>query len=201
MLTKIERKTCFKNFPKFPKANYRKEEFYFPEIIESHTLTLKAKTLKGHIKSLANEITCLAEKFNFDSLIFLGDEKIPWLFQKNEYKPVKEALQFLKKNKVEQNFDGALQIELASLPDFLKHFCWLVRCNASLPYFHFMDKGQNVICEICKYCNLHLYPLNTFTNKTLKRLIKYTAFESLKDQICYEQYFKKSAITGRQIIV
>ncbi len=200
MLTKINRQKCLDTYPKFPTADDNKELYYFPKSTGSYTLTLPAKSPTELIKLMAHELTDLFLKMNLESLIFLGDSKTSWLYQHNNYKPVKEALQFLIDNKVGQKFNGAVEIKTSQLKTFLKHIAWLTRCNASLPNFHFSDKEQNFIGNICKYGNWHLNTLNKLTDKKIKELINDSKLDYSSGQ-CTNSFSKSSSIKYRQIVV
>ncbi|WP_153799476.1 hypothetical protein [Foetidibacter luteolus] len=205
MLIKINRQDCLKNYPSFPLRSYNydkdEEEFYYPEVFKSYILTLTSKSFKGHIKQLATGLLKLTKQLGYDRLIFLGDTELPWLNQDNNYKPAKEAQQYLVDNKIGKRFNGALQIESSGLQVFVKHLSWLTRCNAGLPYFHFTDKEQNIIGNICKYGNLHLDTLNEKTDTLVKAFVDASKFLILEDNNCFNQFGKANAIGGRRIIV
>lgn len=205
MLIKIKRLDCLNQHQVFPLRSYDyekdEEEFFYPQVFESHILTFSSKTFKGHIKTLGKELTKLTEAFLADTLIFLGDTETPWLYQDNDYKPVKEAQQYLIDNKIGKRFNGALQVDATELPTFIKHLAWLIRCNAALPYFHFTDQRQNIVGSICQYGNVHLDTLNERADKTLKSFIDSSKFEYGDTNSCNNWFSRTSAIAGRQTIV
>ena len=133
--------------------------------------------------------------------IFLGDTETPWLYQDNDYKPVKAAKEYLTFHKIGKRFNGALQVDTAELPTFINHLAWLTRCNAALPTVHFIDKGQNIVGSICKYGNLHLDTLNEQTDKVIALLVESSKFEFGDKNSCYNLFGKTSAISGRQTVV
>lgn len=192
MLIKINRQDCLNKYPKFPlrEYNYRKdeEEYFYPKIFESYILTVNSKSLKGHAKILATELSILTKDLGFDNLIFLGDTKSYWLtklsIERNDYMLLKQALQYFINNKVGKKFDGALQVENRELLVFIKHFSCLVRCDASLPYFHFMDTGQNFVGSICQYGNFHLNTLNKRTDERLKKTLIKSKFKNVDGNKC-----------------
>ena len=147
MLIKIKRQDCLDKFPKFPLREYNfikdEEEYFYPIVYKSYVLTLDSKSLKGHTKKLATELTNLTEKLGFECLIFLGDNKNCWLTKlslgRNDYQLLQDALQYLLDNNVGKTFNGALKVDNSELSTFIKHLFCLVRCDASLPYFH-IDK-------------------------------------------------------------
>jgi hypothetical protein len=205
MLIKINRQDCLIKFPSFPlrRYDYDKDEeiFHYPKVFKSYILTLASKSFKGHIKQLGIELLKLTEHFGYDSLTFLGDTEFAWLHQDNDYKPAKEAQQYLVDNKIGKRFNGALQVDNSELAQFTKHLSWLTRCNASLPYFYFTDKRQNIIGNICKYGNFHLDTLNETTDNLTKAFVGKSKFDYLVGKNCFNQFGKTSAFAGRSIIV
>lgn len=205
MLIKINRQDCLNKYPSFPlrSYNYDKDEevFFYPKVFKSYILTLASKSFKGHITQLGTGLLKLIKQLDYDNLIFMGDTELAWLHQDNDHKPAKEAQQYLADNKIGKRFNGALQVNGPELLTFVKHLSWLTRCNASLPYFHFTDKGQNIIGNICKYGNLHLDTLNKATDKLIRAFVDESKFIYLDSNNCFNQFGKTSAIVGRRIIV
>jgi hypothetical protein len=205
MLTKIKRQDCLEKYQTFPLRSYDydkdEEEFFYPDIFKSYILTLPSKTFKGHVKALGIELTKLTEPLHADTLIFLGDTDTPWLHQDNDYKPVREAQQYLVDKKIGKRFNGALQLDTTELPTFTQHLAWLIRCNAALPYFHFTDQQQNIIGSICKYGNLHLDTLSKQADTIFKSFVDISKFEYGDKNSCYNWFGKTTAISGRQTIV
>ena len=192
-------------YPSFPLRNYDydkdEEVFFYPKVFKKYILTLSSKTFKGHINQFGTELLKLTKQLAYDNLIFLGDTELAWLHQDNEYKPAQEAQQYLVDNKIGKRFNGALQVDNSELVPFVKHLSWLTRCNASLPYFHFTDKGQNIIGNICKYGNLHLDTLNEGADKLIRAFVDESKFIYLDSKTCFNQFGKASAIAGRRINV
>ena len=206
MLIKIKRQDCLDKYPKFPLREYdfRKdeEEYYYPKVFKSYVLTLHSKSLKGHTKLLASELSNLTKKLNFTSLIFLGDNKNYWLtklsLERNDYKLLVDALNYFLDNKVRKRFNGGLEVDNHALSTFIKHFYCLVRCDASLPYFHFMDKEQSFLGSICQYGNLHFDTLNKKADELLKKALIGSQFVNVVDRKCYSSFSETSAIKTRQ---
>jgi hypothetical protein len=205
MLIKLNREDCLSKYPSLPLRTYDRDEdeeiFHYPKVFKSYILTLASKSFKGHVRQIGVELIKLIKELGYDNLIFLGDTELAWLYQDNDYKPAKEAQQYLVDHKIGRRFNGALQVDSSELLQFVKHLSWLTRCNASLPYFHFTDDGQNFIGHICKYGNLHIDTLNKATDNLLKVCLDNTNFEFLDGHICFNQFGKTSAIAGRRITV
>jgi hypothetical protein len=204
MLTKINRQVCINQYQVFPLCcyNYDKdeEELFYPRIFKSYILTLPSKSFKAHARALGVELNKLALTLSAGEFIFLGDTETPWLYQQNDFRPVKEALQYLAANKVGKRFNGALQVPTPELPEFIKQLAWLTRCNAALPDFHFTDQGKNILGNICKYGNLHLNSLNEQMDKRLQSFVESSRFSPGDKNSCYNWSGKTSAIRGRQTI-
>ena len=205
MLIKISRQNCLHEYPVFPTRDYdpvKDEEVYFyPTVHKHYILTLSSKSFKGHVKQLALQVLKLTTELGSDKLAFLGDTGLPWLSQDNDYKPAKEAQQYLLENKVGKRFNGALEVDRSELINFIKHLSWLTRCNASLPYIYFTDPGQNFLGHFCKYGNLHISTLNEKTDDLLKIIIDKANLQYLGDRDCYNAFGKTSAIAGRRISI
>ncbi len=205
MLIKISRQNAINKFPALPLRQYNlKEEdydFYYPKVFANYILTLPAKSYKGYFKLMGTAINDLKTHLGFDKLIFLGDEKTAWLYRDHDYKPVKEALQYLANNKIGKRFNGAIQVDNTALPVFIQQLCWLVRCNAVLPYIYFIDPEQNIIGNICQYGNLHISTRTKMADNRFKAAISKSKFEYLSDGNCYNRFSKSNTVKGRQILV
>lgn len=205
MLAKIRRQDCLDQYEPFPLRSYdlqkEEEEFFYPQVYKSYILTLPSKSFKGHLNALGKEVTKLSQALHADTLIFLGDTETPWLYQKNDYKPVKEAQLYLTDKGIGKRFNGALKVDTTELPTFIKHLAWLTRCNAALPSFHFIDEGQHIVGSICKYGNLHLDTLNENAEKALIAFIHHSKFEFGDKNSCHERFGQTNAISGRQTVV
>jgi hypothetical protein len=203
MFKKINRTECLTKYKSFPLRWYNnvkdEEEFYSPKTFNSFVLTLPSKSFRGHAKHLGLELTKFVQELGFDSLVFLGDNEIPWLNQHNEYKPVAEAQLYLAEKKIGRRFNGALEVTTPELPVFVKHMAWLIRCNASLPYFHFIDAGENIMGAICQYGNIHLYTLKADTVVEITSIIGRSKFEYLTGN-CSNEFGRDGAIRGRQAL-
>jgi hypothetical protein len=205
MILKISRQDCLAHFPKFPQriynGEYNEETYIYPEIVSQYILTLPSISFRGHAKLMGIQLAVLLHQMNIDELIFLGDTTLSWRYQENEFKPVRDALQYLVENKIGKNFNGAIRVDNIDVPLFIKHFAWLVRCNASLPYFSFTDPGQNIMGRFCQFGNLHLDILNQDAVKNFKKALQKTTFEQTSEEFCFNRFGKSSAIHGRRIVL
>lgn len=204
MMNLIKRRECLDKYTNFPNIDYSNDRFFYPEVFVSYIFTLNSKSIQNHIKNLALEITQMMGNLGCDKLTFLGNSKIPWLYQENLYEPVHDAIKYLVFNKIRKRFNGAIEVNVEELPCFLKHLSWLIRCNASLPNFYFMNETQDFLGSICKYGNLHLDILNEETNKRIENVFSHCNFHCLSDKSdCGLSSFStiKGKIKGRQIVL
>ena len=205
MLIKIDRQEAIDKFPTLPVRHYNVKEdedvFNYPKVFANYVLTLPSKSYKGHTKLLGIQLVSLASNLGFDKFIFLGDEDSAWLRRLNTHDNFKEALQYLVDNKIGKRFNGALQVDTAAIPTFIKHLAWLVRTNGILHYIHFIDPDQNIIGNICQYGNLHISTKNKIADKRFKDVIAKSSFKFLTDGNCYNKFSKSGAIKGRTITV
>ena len=201
MFKKINRKDCLDQYPKFPQSDNLNEKFFFPKEHQGYILMLSSKSIKSHAKNLATETVNLIEHLGIESLIFLGDTETPWLYQQNDYTPVKSALQYLSEKRVGRKFNGGFEIDINELRLFITHLFWLVRCNATFPIVHFMDKDQHFIGSICKYGNIHFFSLYKKDNDLLKEALKKSHFTILQEEKCSDQFSKTGRLKGRQTIL
>ena len=176
MLTKINRKECFEAYPLFPWSDNYHDKFFFPKTHRELILSVEAKSVTGQAKKIADSLFRLITEMQYESLIFLGDNKRAWLYQNNEYKPAKAALQYLIDYKINKTFNGAIKVESTNLFEFIKHLFPISRFNAALPTFYFMDPGQNMLGSICQYGNVHLYTLNMKTDRLINDKLKGSGF-------------------------
>ena len=185
MLTKINLQDCLNKFPKFPQREYDKlkeeEVFSYPKIHSLYWVKLESKSSRGLTKLLATELTVLFRKLNIDKLIFLGDTKYSWISklsaERDNYRPLTNALTYFTENKIGRRLNGAIVVDISELFVFIQHFYIMTRCDSSFAYFHFMDKGQNLIGYIHYSGELRFDTLNKKVDKLFLDTIRKTKFQ------------------------
>jgi len=200
MLIKISYQDCLNNHPLFPRVDNANEQLFYPKVRASYILRLHSRSAKGHARTLSLELPRLIGHMNIGSLIFLGDSKRAWRYQESNYPPVHEAHLYLERNKVGKRFDGALEVTLEELPAFVKHLYWLVRCNAALPVFHFMNDQQDFVGSICQYGNVHISTLSTSADNLFPVALEKSNFINADSAHCYDTFSNKSQISNRKTI-
>ena len=199
MLTKVKRKDCLEKYSCFPTANNYRNVFFHPEVAHRYVVTVGSKTIRGHRTVLINEIILFLKAQGSSKLVFLGDTTMPWLKQANDYRPAKEALQFLKDNKIGKTFNGGIEVGVDAVPVFLKHLYWISRCNAAFPLVHFIDQHQKFLGHICQYGFFHLDIIDD-EDERIAAFMSRSHFLSIGKERCYNQFSVTSAIKRRQTI-
>ena len=171
MLVKTKRKEALEKYKSFPfrvfvKSKQDFNEFY-PEFYKSYVLTISGKSFKTKITRLGKEVRDILKNMGIKDLVFLGDENIPWRYRDSNYKPARQALNYLKENKISKKFKGALRVEIGAIPTFIKHLSWLTKTNTILPYVYFTNLDHSFVGHICQYGNLHLHLLNEDAEKLI----------------------------------
>lgn len=163
------------------------EELVFIE----NRLIISSKDNTGeYLSDIANSIEKIRVELKETDLIVLGVQNTPWLYQENEYLPVKTALNYLKQ-RIDSEFDGGFLLKEESLLEFIPHLFWLTRFNASLPYFYMSFPKSKTVITLCKYGVLHF----EFYDKNEKlRILKilsdkgFKELDSCGDPINFDQF-------------
>ena len=108
-------------------------------------------------------------------------------------------MQYLSSNKVDKGFNGGLQVEVSDLHEFLKHFYCLTSCDASLPYFHFMDLDQNIVGFIHYSGEVRIDTLNKRTEELFGNAIKETKFIEVSSEAKWTQVWQKAHAGNKSI--
>jgi len=123
-------------------------------LIDNRLIISSKDNTTEYLSDIANSIEKIRVELKESNLIVLGVQNTPWLHQENDYLPVNNALNYLKK-RVDSEFNGGFLLKEESLLEFVPHLFWLTRCNASLPYFYMSFPKAKTIITICKYGVLH----------------------------------------------
>jgi hypothetical protein len=152
-----------------------------------------------YIQSLSKGIVAICTQLHWESVIFLLEYTTPWLYQKNNYPPVKKALKYLKNIGVDAQFNGGFKANGDDLIEFSSHLFWLMRCNAALPHCYFSGIHKDVILSVCKEGNIHV----EFYSDKIKQEIEVLAATLGMEKItnCYSNYTETGVIKGRQTIL
>lgn len=131
----------------------------------------------------------------------MGDSTTPWVFRHSDYKPAKEAVDYLIENKLTQTFNGGLLIGNNEMAIFIKHLFWLVRTSIVFAYVYGIDAGQNILVNICQHGIVHFYTLNKKTDGLFNRYLPLSGFQLRQGNNCYSSWQNKPAIKGRSLAV
>jgi hypothetical protein len=189
------------NAERLEEYNSKKDNVVTGSIEENYSGTLiynlPSAEISDYIENLAGSIETLAEKLDWEAVIFLLVYADPWLEQQNDYKPVKSALKYLKSIGVTDEFTGGFKANGNDLKELVKHLFWIFRCNAALPYSFFSGINKDFVGSICKHGNIHFH----FYSENEYFEIRNKCLDLGMTQIerCFENFSETSAIKGRKL--
>lgn len=201
MLQKIRRPNALRDFPAFPYFDEVRDEPVYPKTYNTFLLTTESQTITEHLIKLSNALHQLLSYLGNDSLIFLSIAEEAWLCQHNKYPKAEEAYQYLIKNRIDKRFNGAIEVNIAYIKEFIPHLFWLTRCNGCLPETYFLSKSQNFIGTICKFGNLHLDLLVEDGDKQFDAALNASSFKRMDSASCNDNFSEQGVIIERKFKV
>ena len=205
MPKKVSRKASLEMYTALPLSWYddKTEEVIetFPETYSSVILTTEFSTFKGQISQIGKGLDKMCRFLGSAELIVMGDSTVPWLRQNSSYPPVAKAIRYLQGLKLGPRYNGALVLRNNEIREFVQHLAWLTRCNASLPYFYFIDSNKVLLGHLCKYGNIHLHLLDQSKKGLFGEAIVSSGLKLSTENNCQERFSKSGAIKARKIIL
>ncbi len=172
MLRRIKRKECLSLYQSTPLSDGAIDFYFFPKTISAYILSYAPEKKRIRSIALANSLSTLLQDMGYQQVIFIGDNTRPWLYQKNTYRPVRVAMEYLTANDISPSFNGGIIVNLPEEKAFIRHLYWLVGCNAALPYFHFLDPQQGIVGSLCQYGHIHLSSLTKEADRKINEALK-----------------------------
>jgi hypothetical protein len=182
MLKKIARDICLIKYRKFPLRDFEKDEeiFFYPEMHSHNWFELEHKSDAELTKILSSELAKLYENLKVENVIFFGDYNRNWISkfteERKDIKALIDSVDYFKDLKVGKRFNGAVKVSIAELPEFIKHFFVLTRCDGEFAYYHFLDEKENLLGFIHYSGEVRFDILNQKMNKIFIEEIKKTKF-------------------------
>ncbi len=177
MIRLVARKECFTNcylahlVASLQQAHEIEPEWRDPLTIDEKLSKLAGSTLLlqcrtptlAEFPSTLGQVTArLMDALGIESLLAVMMVRCSWLAQRNDYAPVKAALE-----RIEQwlgsecDFEGGLLADRASMTELLETIFWLSRCCASLPDIYLAPPKEAFAFSVCKHGVLHLEPYSS----------------------------------------
>jgi hypothetical protein len=189
MPSKIDRKKCLAEYPEFPLREYDEvadeDIYHYPEVISGDWLKLNVPDDEAFSMLLANELAELLRSLGIKTVFFLGDTEQCWIsplaLTRLDYTPFVNSVHYFNSLGVDQSFNGALAVEQEELSHFLSGFYVLVRCDASLPYFHFIDDKRQYVGTLHYSGQIRLDSLSEEAHKKLPGNLSNTRFMSVTE--------------------
>ena len=179
-IKKIKRDIFLIKYRKLPLLEYEKETdsdiFYYPECNYIYWIKLE----KDNPQKLITEFIKLLDLFEFKKFIFLGSINKPWISKitkkRKDYKPLIKTLKYFSYIKVNNKFNGGIEIQFEKLKEFLPHFYRITEADSGFFDYYFTDLNQNLIFYIHYSGEIKILSLNEKINKKLLKVIKKTKF-------------------------
>lgn len=152
----------------------------------------------GKLDSLISAIKNLLGKLNINELTFIPVYKEPWLKQKNNYDPVKNAIAYIKTIVVSKGYNGGIAVSNNDIEEMLTSVFWITRCNASVCGLYFASPKSNIVFGLCQYGGLHFYFYDKKVKEDFGTLLPDTGLIEVDN--CTD-VFGKFDIAGRQLKV
>lgn len=166
-----------------------------------YVLTLSSKSAKGHAKNIALYLQKLLQGMGIGELVFMSDTTVALLNREVDYKPSKEAAEYLAANYVSKTFNGGLIAGTQYIYPFIQHLFWLVRTNSVAGYVYGIDFSQHIVVNICQYGNVHFDTLDEETDKLFNKSFPASGFIFREGSTCFSPWQKTGKIEGRSLIV
>lgn len=201
----VSQEECDKwNEQAFEEYQKRKDTIDTVSIREKHKgesiYNLPNTEIDKYIENLADTILELSDRLQWKSVIFLLDYSTPWLYQDNDYEPVKNALKFLNRLGVDKKFIGGFKASGNDLKELIKNLFWIIRCNASLPACYFSGIETEFIANICEYGSIHFHLYSDKDSWEIKKTAKEIGMMRIEGGRCIENFSEMGAIKGQEII-
>lgn len=188
MLKKISREDCLKEYPLFPLRHYDEDKdeeyFFYPKVISGHWMELHTEYDEELTEKLSKELRNLMTSLGIEYLVFLGDTDQQWLskraLERKDYVPFAIAVRYFLQQQIDPAFNGGVKVSADDLEIFLNHFYTFVRCDASLPYFHFIDNNQQILGTIHYSGQIRIDRFNEHADQAFEKRISNTAFKIVK---------------------
>ena len=140
---------------------------------------LKTKNLKYTLLDLYDYFKKY-QNIEFKKFIFLGSINKPWISKitkkRKDYKPLIKTLKYFSYIKVNNKFNGGIEIDKDYIKDFLKNFYTITRCDGGFFDYYFSDINQNILFYLHYSGEFKILPLTDDVNDKFLEIIKKNKF-------------------------
>lgn len=180
MPLKIKRDLALIQFRKLPLQEYDKgkdeEVVYYPKTYSCYWIKLENEQKKA----LATEFKKLIRLLAIEHLIVLGQINKPWISKRTrarkDFKPLAKAVAYFEQTGIGRKFNGALQVSVKEIEDFVAHLYVITKCDATFFDYHMMDIAENLLFHIHYSGEIQILTLNEAIIERLKVVIPQTKF-------------------------
>jgi hypothetical protein len=171
------------------------------KFIDELVFKLPHSEINQYLENLSDALENLNKKLEWQSILFLLEYPTPWLWQANDFEPVKKAIDYLQNLGATNDFKGGFIANGQDLKNLIKQLFWLIRCNASLPDCYFSGLEKEFVGHICKYGNIHFYFYSEADRNEIHLEAQKVGLYSIETNHCFDSFDISDKIEGRTIIV
>ena len=183
-IKRIKRDICLIKYRKLPLIEYEKETdsnvYYFPQCKSTYWIKLE----NNSSKKICSEIIKLFKLLNIKNLVFLDAVNKPWISKltekRKDYRPLVKTVEYFKKFKIDNKFNGGIEIGIDKLSKFLPHFYLITECDSEFFDYYFTDVQQNIIFYLHYSGEIKVLTLNEKFNTNFLEVVKQTKFGDSK---------------------
>lgn len=153
------------------------------KMVGHQTLISNKKDVDSYLYDLGSSLEKLRLEFKYKELIILGELATSLISQdNNDYKPVKEALDWFRK-RIDCNFNGGFLLKGEDIIELIPRMFWLIQCH-QVPNIVMTFENSKTIMKICDCGALHF---ESYNQTELNEYIKlYESLGFTKIDNCYD---------------
>lgn len=180
MPLKIKRDIALIKFRKLPLQEYDvsndNEVVYYPKSYSCYWIKLEG----AKSKQIATEFKKLIQLLAIKHLVVLGQINKPWISKRTkarkDLKSLCKAVGYFDQIGVGGKFNGAVQVSVREVKDFVTHLYVITRYDAVFFDYHLTDIDENLLFHIHYSGEIQILTLNREITERLKAVMPETKF-------------------------
>ncbi|MBN9292854.1 MAG: hypothetical protein J0G96_02605 [Flavobacteriia bacterium] len=186
-IKRLKRDICLIKYRNLPLIEYEKESdsdiYYYPNADYLYWIKLE----EDSSKELIREFIKLLKLLGFGSFIFFVATNKPWISKKTQkrkdFDPLTKAIKYFESLKIDNKFNGGIEIGFQKLKEFLPNFYTMTECDGGFFDVYFSNIKQDIIFYLHYSGEIKILPLNEKNNTKFLKAVKQTRFiDSLRDK-------------------
>lgn len=180
MPVKIKRDIALIKFRKLPLQEYDisndEEVVYYPKSYSRYWIKLE----NAKRKQIATEFKKLTQLLAIKHLVVLGQINKPWISKRTkartDLKSLAKAVAYFDQIGIGGKFNGAIQVSVKEIKDFITHLYTITRCDAGFFDYHLIDIEENILFHIHYSGDIQVLTLNEEIIEPLQAAMPETKF-------------------------